>query len=452
MTGRDEMMVWAARWAACLTVLAASVAPAGAAQGGKAFTVTTDKFGPVYRVDMAKVKSAADLLAVPGVKIVWDLKGGGPMSWLANARDWDGDGKIDLIISATMKDKYCIVRYNQGGRRVWSSEQINTGLGSESGLAVEDLDGDGKHEVIFNVHRQLWCLDAVTGKTRWRIDLPDCRDNYQASVVGHFLDRKRLAVVCRVYRGVTCYDAAGKKVWTYRIANKDVYGHDMVCYDADGDGLDEVYLSLNGKLLAIGGDGKLRWADANCPNHSDFILCGDVDGDGDREIVYDRAGCTARRGPIVCVDGRTGKVVQQWTYARVGKDHLQRATLGDFDRKRKGLELAAVGKRGGMGGLIVWGGAGAPAWRKDIPAGWVTCGDWDGDGQAEIMPSLSVSGDNGWEVWSGAGNRVYAIAGIGAMPLDIESAGRQRPDLDGNGKADVLLWTGRRYVVLMEAP
>jgi len=40
--------------------------------------------------------------------------------------------------------------------------------------------------------------------------------------------------------------------------------------------------------------------------------------------------------------------------------------------------------------------------------------------------------------------------GFGATPLGVESAGRKRPDLDGNGKADVLLETGRGYIVLME--
>ena len=447
MTRRDEVIVWMA----CLLVSVASVATARAAEGGKAFTVSSDKFGPVYRVDMKKVKSAADLRAVPGVKMAWNL-GGGDVSWLAHAGDLDGDGKIDLIAGVSAKGSRRIVRFAHDGRRVWSSEPFNSGLGSESGLAVQDLDCDGKHEVVFNVHRQLWCMDATTGKTKWKIDLPNCHDNYQASVVGHFLDRKRQAVVCRVARNVTCYDAAGKKVWTHRIDNKDLYGHDMVSCDADGDGLDEVYLSMNGKLLALGGDGKVRWADTNCRNHSDFILSGDVDGDGDREIVYDRDGCTAMRGPIVCVDPATGRLVQQWTYARPGKDHLQRATLADFDPQRPGMELAAVGKQRGMGGLILWGKAGRPIWRKDIPAGWLTAGDFDGDGTPEILVSHGVSGGDAWEVWTGEGKRLYAVAGIGATPLDIESAGGPRPDLDGNGKADTLLWTGRGHIVLMEGP
>jgi len=454
MTGRDGVIAYAARRAVCLTVSAACFTSAGAAEGEKkkAFTIAKDKFGPVYRVDTRKIKSAADLAAVPGVKIAWDLGESGPNSWLANARDVNGDGKIELILSAEMKGGRRIVRCEQDGRRIWSSEPVNSGVGSESGLAIEDLDGDGKYEVVFNAHRQLWCIDADTGKTKWKNDLPVCQDNFQASVVGHFLDRKRLAVVCRVYRDVMCYDSAGKKVWTRRIDNKDVYGHEMTRYDADGDGLDEVYVSLIGKLLVLGGDGKPRWSDRSVRNHSDFILCGDVDGDGDREIVYDRDGCTAMRGPIVCVDGRTGKLVRTWTYARPGKDHLQRATLGDFDPSRLGLELAAVGKQRGMGGLILWSAAGPPVWRRDIAAGWVTSGDWDGDGTPEILVSLGVSGGDGWEVWTGAGKRVYAITGIGATPLGVESAGRRRPDLDGNGKSETLLWTGRRHIVLMESP
>jgi outer membrane protein assembly factor BamB len=415
------------------------------ADGGKVYTVEKDDLGPVYRVDMKKVKSAADLKSVPGVKIAWDLHPG-TGSWLGKAGDFDNDGKIELLAGVGDKNARRIVRFGHDGRRVWSSEKINGGLGGESGVAVRDLDRDGKNEVIFNVYRQLFCLDAGSGKTKWKIDLPHCRDNYQMSVVGRFGDRKKLRVVCRVAGDMTCYDHAGKKVWEYRIDHKNFYGHDMVSFDADGDGLDEIYLSLKGKFLAISGDGKLLWSDDKCPNHSDFILLGDIDGDGDKEVVYDRDGCTAKRGPIVCVNAK-GKVVRTWLYARPGKDHLQRGTLGDFVPSRKGLELAAVGKKRGMGGLVLWGAAGGPIWSKDIPAAWITCGDWDGDKTTDMMVTM----EGGWQVWTGAGKRKYAISGIVGIPLDIESAGRQRPDMDANGKADVLIWASERYLVLMEA-
>jgi len=425
---------------------AACLMMSGAACGKeKVFSIEKDDLGPIYRVDMNKVKTASDLASVPGVKIAWKL--GGEGSWLGKAGDFDSDGKVDLICGVHKDGAQRIVRFASDGRRVWTTDKVGGGLGGESGLAVRDLDGDGKCEVVFNVARQLWCLDASTGKTNWMIDLPHCRDNYQMSVVGRFGDRKRLRVVCRVNADMTCYDHAGKKIWHYRITHRNLYGHDMVSFDADGDGLDEIYLSLIGRFLAISGEGKLLWEDKKCPNHSDFILLGDIDGDGDKDVVYDRNGCTAKRGPIVCVNP-SGEVQRTWLYARLGKDHLQRGTLGDFIPSRKGVELAAVGKRRGQGGLVVWGGAGKPIWSKDIAAGWITCGDWDGDKACDMMVTM----EGGWQVWTGAGKRIYAIAGIGGIPLDIESAGRRRPDIDGNGKADALISVGSGCMVLMEAP
>lgn len=441
-------MTWMFRFVICFTVSLVSLAPTMAAEDGMAFTVEKDDFGPVYRIDMQKVKSAADLAAVPGVKIAWDLSHSGGGRWLANVRDIEGDGTIDLLTAGEVDGKHCIFRYSQDGRLLWTSEPVGDSMGHESGLAIEDLDGDGSFEAVFNVLGSVVCLDARTGKTKWKVELPKGRDNHQAGVVGHFLDRKRFSVVCRVYHDVFCYDENGKMAWKYRIDNPSAYGHDMAHYDADGDGLDEIYMSLDGKFLVVDGNGKTRWADTECRNHSDFILCGDVDGDGKNEMVYDRCGCAHRRGPIVSVDGATGKLERQWDYARPGKDHLQKAVLGDFDPARPGLELAAVGKSAGKGGLILWNKAGKPYLQKDIAAGWAGWGNWTG----EKNPQIFVSVNDGWEVWTGGGQRLYAIRGVGSMPLGVESAGPRRRDNDGNGRAETLLSPRDGYIVLMEKP
>ena len=86
------------------------------------------------------------------------------------------------------------------------------------------------------------------------------------------------------------------------------------------------------------------------------------------------------------------------------------------------------------------------------PAGWVTWGDWNGDRNPEILLSGGIGGQNGFEVWTGSGKRLYALAGTGATPMGVESAGPLRPDLDGNGKTDLVLWTRRGYMLLLEAP
>lgn len=417
-----------------------------------AFTTSKDNEGTIHHLDFSKVRSPADLTAVPGIKVAWNQQEAQVNGWLANAGDIDGDGQIELFFCAAKDKQRRIVCLNQDSTRRWQSEPVGNPLGGESGLALVDLDANGSSELIFNLNRELWCLDAATGKSNWKIDLPRSHDNYQVSVVGHFLDKKKQAVVCRVGREVTCYDSEGKKAWNYQIAHGNLYGHEMTRYDADRDGIDEVYISLNGLFLVLNGDGTFRWSNKKARNHTDFILCGDVDGDGDLEIVYDLNGCDALRGPIASVDGRTGETEQLWKYRRPGMDHLQRATLGDFDPSQPGLEFVAVGKRQIRGGLVLWSSGEKHAWHKDIPAGWVTWGDWNGNGHPEILLSGGIGGQNGFTVWTGTGKRLYSLQGTGATPMGVESAGPERRDLNGNGKADVLLWTRKGYLLLVEAP
>jgi len=445
---RNEAKVWTVRFVVCLLMAMVCFSPIAAAEDGKAFTVEEDEFGPVYRVNINNVKSAADMASVPGVKIAWDLRKTGGGRWLANVRDIDGDGTIDLLTAGEADGKHCLFRYSQDGELLWTSEPVGDSMGHESGLAIEDMDGDGTLEAVFNVLGAVVCLDAKTGKTKWKVEIPKGRDNRQAGVVGHFLDPKRFAVVCRVYHDVFCYDENGKLAWKYRIDNPSAYGHDMAHYDADGDGLDEIYMSLNGKFLVVDGSGKTRWADTECRNHSDYILCGDVNADGKNEIVYDRCGCDYKKGPIVSVDGATGKLERKWEYARPGVDHLQKAVLGDFDPDRPGLEFAAVGKRKGTGGLILWNEAGKPYLQKDIAAGWVAWGNWSGEKHPQILVAVA----DGWEVWNGKGERLYAIRGVGSMPLGVESAGPRRPDNDGNGKCETLVSPRDGYFLLLEKP
>jgi hypothetical protein len=115
------------------------------------------------------------------------------------------------------------------------------------------------------------------------------------------------------------------------------------------------------------------------------------------------------------------------------------------------VELAAVGKDKAFGGLMLWSAAGEPAWRQEITTRWVAWGDWDGNGKPEILVTGGLNGSEGWEVWTGAGKRIYAITGMGGMPMGVESAGQERRDIDKNGKAEILMSTGG-FIVLLEAP
>ena len=426
----------------------------GLTTGAKpAFTTKKDQYGTVYHVDFEQVRSPGDLTAIPGIKLAWYQHGAQLNGWLANARDVDGDGRIELFLAAARDSERRLVCYRQDGTKAWQSPPIGDPLGGESGLAIVDLDADGSFELVFNLNRELWCLDARTGKTRLEgppSRAPTTTTRSRWSATSSTASNRPWSAGSEPRSAAMT--VKGERKWNYRIQHRNLYGHEMTHYDADGDSIDEVYISLNGKFIVLNGDGTLRWSDDTVRNHTDFILCGDVDGDGELEIVYDRNGCDALKGPIACVDGRTGKPEKLWNYRRPGMDHLQRATLGDFDPSRPGLELVAVGKRQIRGGLVLWSAEENHLWHKDIPAGWVTWGDWNGDRNPEILLSGGIGGQNGFEVWTGSGKRLYALAGTGATPMGVESAGPLRPDLDGNGKADLLLWTRRGYMLLLEAP
>jgi hypothetical protein len=95
----------------------------------------------------------------------------------------------------------------------------------------------------------------------------------------------------------------------------------------------------------------------------------------------------------------------------------------------------------------------------DNTGGWVTWGDWNGDGYPEILVNRKTAEDGaGFQVWTGTGECLYAFNGLGSVPLGIETGGHGFIDLDGDNKADVLVSDDRgvylagRYVILMEAP
>ena len=112
---------------AVVILLGASWVPATGAK--PAFTTRQDRDGTVYHIDFEQVRSPRDLTAIPGVKAAWHQQGAQLNGWLANARDVDGDGTIELFLCAARDDTRRIVRFNQDGTRAWESVPVGDPLG-----------------------------------------------------------------------------------------------------------------------------------------------------------------------------------------------------------------------------------------------------------------------------------------------------------------------------------
>ncbi len=450
------------------------------------FEVSKDPWGDIVRVNMLKIK---DWSRVPGVKKAWLMTGHEDEEGMAfhpvtsEVKDVDRDGQLDIFRCRSEHAGARIerLRYDNGAV-VWQSEPLGALFGDETRLPVFDLHGNGRCSVLYASRHdrcgKLWCIRVDTGVTEWCAAYGDGaiknHGNGQGDViVGHFLDRQTQAVVVRDGGILRCYDHRGTQQWTHdtQLSTGADYAHEIMRRDVDEDGLDEICGNWQKLTLGLRGDGTVLWADRTQRHHSDFVDCGDVDGNGRIEVIYDHEGCGAAKGPIYVVEPLSGKIKAKIDYRKQGVAHAQNIALGDFDKTNKGLGIAFCEKGRN---LYLFDEAGRLMWKRPVPASLLSKGDWDGDGDDEILAfGLGANVDGMFSVWDGDGTRLYAISFLPspsrrtwsdahnggswshAMPGGHEGVRRQI-DLDGNGRADVIMpfgawhWGSDSILFLME--
>jgi outer membrane protein assembly factor BamB len=448
-----------------------------------------DAWGKIVRVNMLKIRDA-DWKKVPGVKKAWRMKGFEGVEGMAfhpvisEVKDVNRDKKPDIfrLRSEHAGAQIERLRYKDGSV-VWVSEPVGALYGDESRLAVYELNGPGDWCVFHADKAGVYCFDAATGKTRWRHD-----GGGGDFTVGHFLNREKAAVVIHANGIISCLDENGKRVWSHDtgLRDKAAYAHQLFIADADNDGLDEILVNMQKKTLALRGGGKILWEDNTQEFHSDFTDMADVDEDGRMEFIYDHSGDSSDKGPVLIVDALTGVIKATIDYHAKGLRHAQQAAIGKFDPSRKGLQLAICGK---LGKITLWdASSGDLLWTRDVPATALSKGDWNGDGNVEIMSfAMGVNLDGIFTVWNGKGERLYAISFLpspynnfqpspqtrmdneyykmhdgGTWRAHAMSGGHEgihrQVDLDGNGLADVIMpfgewhWGSSSILFLMEKP
>ena len=431
------------------------------------FSVDRDQFGPIVRINMNRIRRWE---RVPGIKRRWALTGPNGEAECyhgvsTNLKDVDSDGCPDIFRVVVSQPEGRLARLDDRGRIVWLSEKLAPGCGDESGVPVEDLDGDGKYECVLSHWAATYCIDAETGKTRWKADLETGGEPGPGSwdypmVVGHFADSERFAVVVRAGLKVHCFGPDGKSLWTYQLEGH-TYGHELDRYDVDGDGYHEIFIGRNHNVTALSHDGKLLWEDTTQRNHTDFFVFGDVDADGRCEVIYDHDGCGGR-GPLYVADALTGRRKLTADYRSEGLKHAQAMTCADFRPDLPGLEFACTDK---LHFLILFDAQGKLLWKRDVPTSLLSRADWDGDGAPDVLNfTVAVNVDGAFSVWNGQGKRLYAISWL-PSPVRSHSMGCGPTlgfdgfaDLDGNGRADVPVAFGPwafgapQNLFLMEAP
>ena len=190
--------------------------------------------------------------------------------------DLDGDGKPEII--AVTQD-YRVVVYRNDGTKWWVSAPVASSDGYTpwgGGVAVADLDGDGTPEILFGR-----CVFSSTGVLKWKAS---------GSYVGGTLNgvtRYSLPIVAdldgtgqqSVILGGSVYSSTGQLLWQ---APRD--GFTGVA-DFDGNGQPSIAVVNNGTLSLYSRTGQLRWT-VSLPGGGlgGPPTIADVDGDGIPEI------------------------------------------------------------------------------------------------------------------------------------------------------------------------
>jgi hypothetical protein len=231
-----------------------------------------------------------------------------------------------------------IEAFTSYGRSLWRRPLVYHdhcfGNANNVPVAVYDIDGDGKAEVIAMIQEgdrlYLAILDGMTGRVRLKTPWTEMfSDFWKSSTRVHmaiaYLNGKTPAIVTQtgLYENeiLDAYDAQLHHLWQYRSVGvtSGSGSHRISVADVDGDGRDEVF---DGTTL-LNPDGTVRWSIYR--EHPDIVAINHIlPGSKDRQVFY--AVETTEHAGAYLVDAKSGKTIwklnceddPRWTHAHMG--------------------------------------------------------------------------------------------------------------------------------------
>jgi poly-gamma-glutamate capsule biosynthesis protein CapA/YwtB (metallophosphatase superfamily)/outer membrane protein assembly factor BamB len=292
-------------------------------------------------------------------------------------------------------------------------------------LAVADLNGDGRQEVIGGSYDKHVYALAGDGLVLWRyqagaaifaVDVGDLDGDGRAEVVVGADDNH-----------VHVLRSDGELLWRYRTGSRVI---SVRVADLDGDGAGEVLAgSWDRQLYLLDASGEPRWQ-FSCDEALSSIQYADLDEDGQGEIVAGSEG-----GDIYLVDPE-GRV--HWEYPTGGYVR----ELWPYDLDNDGQEEIVVGSADGW--VQVLSDEGHLKWRRQLdgPVIAIYVGDVEGDGEGEVVVGTGYDA-----------HRVHLLGGRGELRWVYQAENGvwtvQGVDLDGDGLLEIVAGAddGRVYVL-----
>jgi len=340
---------------------------------------------------------------------------------------------------------YFLNKQKKAAEIAWS---IGTGEYELPGLYVEDINGDGKKEILYSFAASLVCTDDK-GNKLWEdkgigdnlvLGIYDCWKNGQNALVVLAGNSIVLYDPVRGRRLTSTYISTGKK---------QVYFVDMAEEYA---GKEILVISGDIKLYSYASGGQnLIWSysETNFTNYFPGIAVGDFNNDGQKDVFF------TTHSLVGVINGETGKRISQKTYVAGGNKGNGR-NYGYFyvtDINGDGCDDAVlVAAYLNEHVEVVVNNNNKVKMLYDIFYEFDTnqneytirpvfngCHDVDGDGEVELIYSVyNAEGSGKWETYiipvnqTSADNAVNAAQKLGGL------FAKGVVDIDGDGKSEII--------------
>lgn len=348
--------------------------------------------------------------------------------------DINSDGRMEMVMvqpDGGIDDRYvphqvtCLTAFDLDGQKLW---QVGTphptpgGPGSDYPAQIYDIDCDGYNEILCVMNQQFIIIDGRTGEIKETHALPSA-DAHDCIILANLSGKKHPQdiILKNRYQKMWALDNDFHLLWEH----EGNIGHFPWAYDLNGDGRDEVMAGYD----CLDANGQIMWSCRNLDDHADCIWVGDVDGNGDDELVIG--------GSVTVMYDIRGR--ELWRYR--GSIESQHVSLGRFRHDLPGLQVAGLdriirGKENGKDGLFLLDSTGNELCKEDrTTQGWLTIIEtlrgWD-DGLFDYILAYRRGGGVFPTLYDGYLNPVTTF------PVDGYVV---HADLLGAGKTNVIIYT-----------